>query len=263
MRPVAVLITLLVTSSSVAQSGADDPPVVVFRKPTGARTYLNDANSGLSSPTGQPVVLGDITACVRATDDFAITRVEMTMNEGEPADVTSSRGLQGEGRTGGPDDYCQRYAPLEYRLLANTVCAEAHDDSGQSTRRCQSFTGFGLAEPEALLTPAPTATPPPTRTPGPTRTPTPMRTATPTASITPTPSPSATATPTAPPQTPTATPTPTPCENVSPPADGDVFADRVVVFLQGTGGGFGSQQNVLGPPRGEGTAQGSSHVLSL
>lgn len=75
------------------------------------------------------------------------------------------------------------------------------------------------------------------------------------------------------PADPTPTPTPTganstptpnddPCV-VPPPLAGDLFADRVVLFLQGTGGGFGSQQNVLGSPRGQGTSQGSSHVLSL
>ncbi|MGH7856097.1 MAG: hypothetical protein ACREQY_02115, partial [Candidatus Binatia bacterium] len=79
----------------------------------------------------------------------------------------------------------------------------------------------------------------------------------------PTPTPGAgTPTPTPPGASPTPTPPGDPCA-VAPPLAGDPFADRVVVFLLGTGGGFGSQQNVLGPPRGEGTAQGSSHVLSL
>jgi hypothetical protein len=46
-------------------------------------------------------------------------------------------------------------------------------------------------------------------------------------------------------------------------AAADPFVDAVVSVTLGTGGGGGSQANVLGPPHGAGPFQGSTHTLSL
>jgi hypothetical protein len=46
-------------------------------------------------------------------------------------------------------------------------------------------------------------------------------------------------------------------------ASADPFADRVVTYTIGAGGGGGAPERVLGPPRGAGAFQGSTDTLSL
>lgn len=54
--------------------------------------------------------------------------------------------------------------------------------------------------------------------------------------------------------------------DTAPPTGPDPFADRVVSFTAGEGGGFGAEELpevVLGPPRGAGAEAGSLDVVSL
>ncbi len=53
------------------------------------------------------------------------------------------------------------------------------------------------------------------------------------------------------------------CVETAPPSAQSIYPARIGDFSPGTNAGYGSQDYVFGPPRGLGTFQGSTHVLSL